>query len=249
MALPTEEEVNAFLQIQSAGGYVESVRVIDETIFLVVDAQRVAANAHDKHVTSRRQLSSLSRALQEQFKVEVQVSITSDSANAKIQAALESVLRIRFGDAVSGVTVGLLDSETASVWLDAEGVEDLHLVDQIADATRDALRLFELPKSSVHVQAPVVEEPSLLAILRETKLLAPVLIEQLARGLVANYRLPSEHWLASKLDLARKRGLVIRDHAGAFHLTEEGLAAVPAGRGRNGTDVARALALSKRRWR
>ncbi|RQN41008.1 hypothetical protein [Paraburkholderia tropica] len=249
MALPTDEEVYVFLQLQSADGYVQSVRVIEQTIFLVVDAERVATSAHDKHVTSRRQLAALSRALHEKFQLDVQVSIASDAASQRIQTALESVLRVRFGDSVSGVTVALLDAETASVWIDAEDVNDLQVVDQIGVATRDALRLFDLPKSSLHIQAPVVEEPTLLAILRATKILAPVPIEQLAKVLVTDYRLPSEHWLAAKLDLARKRGLVIRDHSGAFHLTEEGLAAVPAGRGRNGTDVVRALALIKRRWR
>lgn len=247
MALPIDEEVSAFLQRQSAS-YVQNVRVIDQTIFMAVDAQRVAASAHESHLTSKRKLAALARALYEKFKLDVQISISSDEASAKIQQVLGEILTLRFGEAVNEITVALLDTETASVWVDAETVTDLKLVDQIAQATHDALRVFALPKSSVHVQAPVVEEPSLLAILRETKLRAPVQIEQLAKALEANFRLPSDHWLASKLDLARKRGLVIRDHGGSFHLTEDGLATVPAGRGRSSSDVARALTLIKRRW-
>ena len=247
MALPTEDDVRTFLAMQGAT-YVKSARIVDQTIFLVVDAQRVAATAHDGHQTSKRKLAALGRILRDRFSIDVQISQASDEESARIQQVLESVLKRRFAKSVSEVTVALLDAETASVWVDAEAVTDSAVADQISQATRDALELLNLPKSSVHVQTPVVAEPTLLAILRAAKIAAPVRIEQLSKALSAEFGIPSMHWLASKLDLARKHGLVIRDHDGQFHLTEDGLTTVPSGRGRNSSDVARALALSKRKW-
>lgn len=248
LALPTEEELRALLTTQGAT-YVKSARVVDQTIFLVVDAQRVAATAHDDHQTSKRQLAALGRMLQDQFSTDVQISQESDEESARIQQVLEGILRRRFAESVSEVNVALLGAETASVWVDSEAVTDSALADQIYRATRDALELLNLPESSIYVQTPVVAEPTLLAILRAVKINAPVRIEQLSNALSAEFGIPSVQWLASKLDLARKHGLVIRDQDEYFHLTESGLTTVPSGRGRNSSDVARALILSKRKWR
>jgi hypothetical protein len=135
--------VRTFLAMQNAT-YVKSARVVDQTVFLVVDAQRVAATAHDGQQTSRRKLAALARGLRERFLIDVQISQASDEESARIQQVLEGVLKRRFAEAVSEVTVALLDAETASVWLDAETVTDAALADQISQATRDALDLLNL---------------------------------------------------------------------------------------------------------
>lgn len=247
LASPTNAELEMYLAEQHAA-YVSSARIVDQTIFLVVDAQRVASVAHESHQTSKRKLAALERALRERFEVDVQISVSSDDESERVKQVVHGVLARRFDGLVTDVTAALLDAETASVWLDAENVTDLAIVEQITQSAKDALDLLGLTKSSVHVQSPVVSEPTLLAILRAAKIHAPLTVEQLHGLLSKEYVLPSVQWVASKLDLARKHRLVIRDRDGRFSLTELGLSVAPAGRGRNSSDVARALRLIKHKW-
>lgn len=248
MGSVTEADVIDYLK-KTGREYIKSVRIVEGNIFLTVDAQKVAAVAHEARQTSRRQLGALTATVQKQFGMDAQFSIFSDEASHRIEVMLRELLTQRFPDDVSDVTASLLDAESATVWVDAEAVNDMAEVRKIEEVARNALVLANLPKSSVHVQAPVVDEPTLIAILKEIKLLAPVTLSELMMALSKNFFIPSEHWLASKLDLIRKRGLIVREHNGRFYLSEQALTIVPHGRAKNSSDIVRALRLMRRGWR
>ncbi|NIF56687.1 hypothetical protein [Burkholderia sp. Ax-1724] len=224
------------------------MRIADETIFITVDAQKVAAVAHEGRHTSRRQLSILAKHLREKFDIDVQISVSSDEANVRVEGLLRDLFERQFPGTVSDVTASLRDLETASVWIDAENVSDMDTVIAIEAATHATLSSLALHRSEVHVQAPIVEEPTNVAILSAVKLLSPVNLSNLKQYLDRDFHLPSESWLASKLDLMRKKGFTLRDRDGYFHLTESGLSVVPISRRRNSSDVSRALLLVKRKW-
>ncbi|WP_322014886.1 hypothetical protein [Paraburkholderia sp. J12] len=247
MALVHESDVSLFLE-KSRRPYIKNIRVADETIFITVDAQKVAVVAHEGRHTSRRQLNVLAKHLRERFDTDVQIIVSSDEANARIEGVLRDLFERQFPGIVKDVTASLTDSEAASVWIDAEYVSDLETIAAIETAARMLLSSFALHESEIYVQAPIVEEPTNVAILSAVKLLAPINLAELKRYLDGDFHLPSENWLASKLDSMRKKGFVLRDHDGKFHLTEGGLSVVPISRRRNSSDVSRALRLVKQKW-
>ncbi|WP_152554353.1 hypothetical protein [Burkholderia sp. A1] len=242
-----ESDVSLYLE-RSRRPYIKSVRVADETIFITVDAQKVAVVAHEGRHTSRRQLNILAKHLREKFDIDVQIVVSSDEANARVEGLLRDLFERQFPGIVNDVTASLSDAETASVWVDAENVSDMETVIAIEAAARTTLSSLALQGSEVHVQALIVEEPTNVAILSAVKLLSPVNLFELKRHLDRDFHLPSEHWLASKLDSMRKKGFVLRDPDGNFHLTESGLSVVPISRRRNSSDVSRALLLVRRKW-
>ncbi|WP_186101775.1 hypothetical protein [Burkholderia gladioli] len=242
-----ESDVSLYLE-RSRRPYIKSVRVADETIFITVDAQKVAVVAHEGRHTSRRQLNILAKHLREKFDIDVQIVVSSDEANARVEGLLRDLFERQFPGIVNDVTASLSDAETASVWVDAENVSDMETVIAIEAAARTTLSSLALQGSEVHVQALIVEEPTNVAILSAAKLLSPVNLFELKRHLDRDFHLPSEHWLASKLDSMRKKGFVLRDPDGNFHLTESGLSVVPISRRRNSSDVSRALLLARRKW-
>ena len=109
--------------------------------------------------------------------------------------------------------------------------------------------MFELKLGSLRWTDSDEELPSTAAILRELKITAPALPIELAQSLKAkDFQIPSVLWLESKLDSIRRRQYAIRREDGCYVLTEGGLNMVPHGRGPQGSDVARALALGRKKW-
>lgn len=247
MALTLESDVALYLE-QSGRAYIKGVRIANGSIFIKVDAQKVAAVAHEGRHTSKRQLRILAKHLKEKFDLDVQVVLFSDEESARIANLLRDVLERKFSDSIGDVTVSLINAESASVWIDAESVSDPKVVASIEDVARTVLSSLALPVSEIHVQSPVIEEPTNVAILLALKLHARVNLSDLGTYLRRDFYLPSDNWLSSKLDFLRKKGLMVRDHDGYFYLTENGLSVVPISRRRNSSDISRALLLAKRKW-
>jgi hypothetical protein len=228
--------------------YVKSVRIADGTIFVSMDAQRVASTAHEQNQTSRRRLSHLSKMLNARFNMDVQISLSSDEANERIEALLQDTLTRAFPDIATAVTVGTIEADQGVVWIDAEELTSIERVREISSTVQAVLDAVALPNSTIHIQAPVAQEPTIVAILVQAKVLSPATVTELRTALEQNFWMPSERWLSTKLDTLRKKGFLLRDRDGRFYVTELGLMTVPHGRRASSTDVVRALRLSKRKW-
>ncbi|WP_143285979.1 hypothetical protein [Burkholderia pseudomallei] len=226
---------------------VKSIRIADGTIFLSMDAQRVASSAHEQNQTSRRQLAYLAKVLEARFNMDVHIALSSDEANERIEALLRDTLTRAFPGEVSEVTVGYVEADQGVVWIDAGNVKSVERANAIRGAAQAVLTALALPRSAIHVQAPVAQEPTVVAILVQAKILSPATLNDVYTALAQNFWMPSEDWLSTKLDTLRKKGYLLRDRDGRFHVTELGLLTVPHGRRASSTDVVRALRLSRRK--
>lgn len=206
--------------------------------------QRVASTGQ----TSRRQLSFLSKALASKFGCPVLITVRDAQSLDDVAASLRAVLRHQFPDSVTDVYVSFEDAGSALVWLETSSVGESTILDAAQLTANRELAKFGITCKSFEIVAPLRPEPSTVAVLRSVKILAPASTAALAADIVRRgFTNPSEKWLSHKLDLARKRGLVLRDSQGRYSLTSVGLGVVPTNRSRTSSDVERMLSLARRK--
>jgi len=198
--------------------------------------------------TSRRQLSFLSKALASKFGRPVLITVRDAQSLDDVAASLRAVLRHQFPDSVTDVYVSFEDAGSALVWVETASIVESAILDAAQLTANRELANFGISCKSFEIVAPLRPEPSTVAVLRSVKILAPTSTAALAADIVRRgFANPSEKWLSHKLDLARKRGLVLRDSQGRYSLTSVGLGVVPTNRSRTSSDVERMLSLARRK--
>jgi hypothetical protein len=217
------------------------------TLILDIPADRVAQSA-GAGKTSRRQLAHLRGSLERDHKMSVLIAFRSSQQLTEIELGLNGLLQRVFPGKVSSFVASFPNDTTADAYVFlGEGVDDALsaamqelITAHLTDAGFSAL--------SVHLLRSEKPKPTLAAILRSVKLLAPVKLSDLIRHLdIRGFSCPDERWLAAKLDVVRKRSLVVRSAAGKYALTTEGMAVVPYSKSRTSSDVERMLALARRK--
>jgi hypothetical protein len=216
-------------------------------LILEVPRDRIGERA-SKDKTSRRQLVFVSKSLEEKHGKRVMVTLRDAQALDDIAISLRAVLRHMFPVLVSDVYVSFLTSTKAVVWIESKTIIDPTAIEQLESAANRELAKFGVACEAFEIVSSQLPEPSTSAILRAVKVHAPaslltVYLDLLQRG----FSCPSEKWLSYKLDTARKRGLILRDLAGRFVLTANGLDVVPWSRTASSSDVDRMLSLARRK--
>lgn len=225
-------------------------RVVSPTsgvLVIEVPRDRVGATSASGR-TSRRQLAFLGKSLEKKFGRRVLVTLREAQSLDDVAASLRAILKREFEGAVEDVHVSFVEAKAAVVWVETPTIPDANLVGAMHQETKKVLIEFGIECQAFDLVAPLLPEPSTIAILRSVKVLAPAslpaVIHELGRR---GFSCPSEKWLSYKLDVARKRGLVQRDHAGRFVMTADGLGVVPTSRSSSSSDVERMLMLARRR--
>lgn len=241
-------DIETFLKERGAT-FVSAVRVneLARTLLVEIPLDTVRSSA-GPGVTSKRQLGYLERALEARFGLNVLISYRQSQELNDLEVALKATLLKKFHATVSDCYLSFPQGDSALAWV--------FLVNQIESAVADNIRGYVINfLGQVGVRCLDVAligttkpEPSIAAIFRSVKKLAPVDLAKLeAEILRRDMQCPSSRWLASKLDWARKRGLIVRNTNGSYVLTAAGLAVVPHTRSRSSSDVERMLSLAKRR--
>lgn len=216
-----------------------------DTVLLKVPREKVRARA-EHGFTSRRQLHFVAKAIGEKFDLQVAFAFQDTTHTADIEAGLRARLRREFQDLATGAFVSFPTSDRAAVWVEVSRIPEETEVTEMHELVVNYLGAFGVEVVSFDSISPALPEPSLPAILRSLKQLAPADIlairEELSRR---GFRCPSEKWLSSRLDVARKRRLIQRDERGRFVLTAAGLNAVPSTRTRVSSDIDRILWLAR----
>lgn len=216
-------------------------------LILEVPRDRVG-NTASKEKTSRRQLAFVSKSLEKKHGKRVIVTLRDTQALDDIGISLRAVLRHEFPDLVSDVHVSFVTSTAAVVWVESKSIIDPNAIEELESVTRRELEKFEVKCQAFDIVSPQLPEPSTTAILRAVKIHAPASLPAVNQDLLRRgFSCPSEKWLSYKLDVARKRGLVLRDQDGRFLLTASGLEVVPWSRTASSSDVDRMLALARRK--
>lgn len=216
-------------------------------LILEVPRDRVGDTA-SREKTSRRQLSFVSKSLEKKHGKRVIVTLRDAQALDDIAASVRAVLKHEFPTLVSDVHVSFATSTAAVVWVESLTLIDENATAQLQASAKRALAEFGVKCQAFDIVAPLLPEPSTTAILRAVKVHAPASLATVNQDLLRRgFACPSEKWLSYKLDVARKRGLVLRDPDGRFILTAGGLEVVPWSRTASSSDVDRMLSLARRK--
>lgn len=214
---------------------------------LEVPRGRVGDKA-SKEKTSRRQLAFITRSLEKEFGKRVFVVFRDSPDLDDIAISLRAVLRHGFPDLITDVHVSFETSTSAVVWVEPKAAIDSDEEERLEEETRSELARFGVTCQAFGIVTTQRPEPSIAAILRAVKVHAPASLAMLSRDLLQRgFFSPSEEWLSRKLDVARKRGLVLRGKDGRFVLTASGLEVVPWSRTASSSDVDRMLSLARRK--
>lgn len=240
-------EIQAFLNTRQAS-FVSAVRLneLSRTVLLEIPRDRVRSTSGNGF-TSNRQLTFLSRALEQRFDLRVLTAFRDSQQHTDLESGLRAILVRRFAGVVVDARMSFSAVDHALVWVtlgiapDATAIE---VKEHVTNFLLESLIVCE----GIEFLSPALPEPSTIAILRSVKILAPVSLEGLAddlrkRGMPS----PSDRWLAGRLDSARKRALLVRQKIGTYVLTAAGLQVVPHTRSGSSSDVDRMLAMAKRR--
>lgn len=243
-----ERVITEYLKSRKAD-YVTSFHFDEPSNTLVLEIPlKSVRETSEKGFTSKRQLAYLRRMIRERFNVNVVTAFRQEHQLDSLEAGLEALLVRRYPDYVSGVYMSFVTGESAQIWVSLKSeATDAHLI-QIREQAHDYLDAAALNVEGIEFIPPGLPEPSIAAILRALKALSPIRLETLLEHLESRgFFISNEQWLSRRLDSARKKGLVLREHSGSYVLTATGLDLVPHSRSRSSTDVERMLLLSRRK--
>jgi hypothetical protein len=240
-----EKEIVDFLQKRGLS-FLPSPRFNASSNTLILDVPiDMICEKVERHKTSRRQLAGLRATLQRQFDVSVLFAYRASSQLLNIEVGLQSLLQRKFEDKVSDLVLSFPSATQvdATIFLSTDGDDG-----SIRKFVTEYLQTGGFAKLAVEIVGVSRPLPSLAAILRSVKVHAPVDLDQLMSELARRkYRCPDKRWLSGRLDVVRKKGLVIRLSTGAYALSADGLAVVPFSADRSSSDIERILALARRK--
>ena len=228
--------------------YVSAVRLNEfaGTLLLEVPVEKVRAKAGGGF-TSRRQIVYLSKSLEKAFEIRVVTIFREARQDTDIEGLLLSVLKGKFPGMVASVVLSYLVTKRVYVWVETARVLDGDVTSRVEASVWEFLSALNIGCDGVEILGSALPEPSVAAILRSIKRLAPVDIASLQADLLRRgFSINTEKWLAGKLDVARKHGLLIRNPAGGYILTARGIEGVPSSRSRQSSDIERVLWLARR---
>ncbi|MEQ1520816.1 MAG: hypothetical protein ABL936_06050 [Aestuariivirga sp.] len=168
-----------------------------------------------------------------------------DGHNRDMEAGLRASILQDFIDVVRNAFVSI-EGLKPVVWLEVKG----NLTAEVSKALQSKVQVYMKLFGFDDFQIAIVRDgnaPSKLAILKQVRLYSPVDLDSLKQKLLnRKFDVPSDSWLAHKLDALRKDKMVVRLKDGKYALTLLALKASGSSKNRKSPDVERLLELSRR---
>lgn len=228
--------------------YVDALKINDLSRIILIEIS--LANLRpvaDKNHTSEKQAKNLAKAISELSDYKCEIVWKVDEKLSEIEAATKTLIETKFPGIISDATLSFSDGTTASAFLSTSESIDQSVTENIKSYTARSLEEFGLTCKQVTIVPPARPSPTMLQILRSIKICAPGSLEAIDAHLRSiGFECPSNRWLASKIDAARKRDLVLWQENRTYVMTAEGLAALPLSTKKNSSDIDRMLHLSRR---
>ena len=156
------------------------------------------------------------------------------------------LLSRKYGEKVRNVFLTYAGSGEWIVWVEVDGELEDTQRDEIESTVSEYMAISDTKVREVTFVGDF-NLPTLTAILRHLRVLAPVNPERLKEALEERqFFVPDQRWLNRTLDRIRKAGFVVRRKDGRYFLSVKSLSSLGTSKGRESADVRRALALSKR---
>lgn len=192
---------------------------------------------------NKRKITSIrDAALESGYSVEL---VPVDERSEGSYPDLRILLNRKFGDQVRNVFLTYVSKAEWVAWVEMDGAIEDTLQDEIESTISEYLRLFDMKINKVSFVGDL-NLPTLTAILRILRVLAPACSERLGEELqTRGFFVPNPRWLNHTLDRIRKAGFVIRRKDGRYFLSIKSLSSLGTSKGRESADVQRALAVWK----
>lgn len=223
------------------------VRAVDNIIVFYVKNEHVSEVVKTGYV-SKKQLESLAKIISEKYKTGVEIIYIQSDKLEKLEQGIKLLLSAKFANIIEDANFTFIRSENVNAWLKVKDLDDA----QKENIKSYLLSIFK-DSGIKNLEIQWVEEsdklPSIMEILILTKKLQPILLDKYISEFRATYQSIHIKWLNSQLDKLIKMNLVIRDKEKAeYALTIKGLSVIPNIQGRANYDIARALALGRKKW-
>ena len=211
------------------------------TIYAFVDTK---AYASGRKVPSQGRLGIVSAAARE-FGYDV-IFVLLGSDKQQIQDNLEFMIRRKFSRWLSVAVTGDGSGANAlNVWLVPK---DTWSNEQEEKANRTINKFCEMLDVKLGNIAFLRQgkAPTQTALILTLRTIAPCTSEKLLTELQRQFSAADGTWIERRLDVLRKRKLVVRDSDGKYFLSHYGLDSLGTLKSRSGPDIRRALALARR---
>lgn len=240
------KEILSYLA-EGGRSYVADVRIraSDGSILIYVPRELIADKV-GRGMTSLRQLNNLVKHLNERYSSKVVVVLTESDSHRELETSLKLMLNQRFRDRIESLFLSSRGDEIVDCWIELDALPG-QLENEVAQYLAELLGTLDLAIGEIFWLSSPSTMPSVLALLRQVKAHQPISAQELAAKFEAESGV-SEQKIAHAMDSLRRKGLVLWQRPGLYSLTVEGLAAVPRGLSRSSSDIARALALGRRKW-
>lgn len=239
--------IRAFLKRYADGRYQNSV-----VEFLPDSGVWMVMVPPDVNPFSEKARGMLSRRILRDLRLKADVSQAPMFAEGSMGEALNQALRTSLGENLIDTTLAVGNDESLDVviFVGSEATADTNEVKRsVKEKLRGFLKSYEFQLGRfffVELSDGLPTPPQLLRLVYKR---APVGIGVLLEELRAERAsVPSIRWLKTQLDGLIRLGMIAWEKPDNYLVTAKGSAHLPALKGRNSPDIARALDLAKRKW-
>lgn len=234
-----------------------NVRTLGEEISVSINVVGIPASSPDSPST-RELVSQLRHSIQRRINRKVLIAITASDEELHIEQFLLNALETRLPGLFSDVVVSSVLDKTLNVWVNPTKPEtrlDAQVAQIASSVCTEFLGLIGRSLGELCVLGADAVLPSPPMLLKAVKVLQPVGLQAIAQAVrQAGFESASERWLRNQLDSLRRHKFLqfVRTEGdaadGEYVLTAAGLASIPSKLGKESSDIARALALARKRW-
>ena len=170
--------------------------------------------------------------------------LLTDNQSKDIEAGVRATLLHSFPNDVRNVFL-TVHRDIADVWIDAKRALDQSQRDAMKEKMEVFLRELELSLGAVSALGDA-NTPGKVAILNAIRVSAPSSPPEIAARLQRrDFVIPSNEWLARRLDALRRADEIVRLHDGTYGLTASALRSLGTSQQGRSPDVSRLLALAR----
>jgi len=225
---------------------VREVSGFSDAVLLVVDMSKVSSVAM-RGMISHRQVNTISKKIGDALDAKVFISYSNSKQKDNIESGLKALASANFKRGkLSDLDISFSDASEINIFVFCKDLSDEEKI-KWEDLSTDFLSNLNIKVSQFNYEQKQKPEPSAMVVLRFSKKIFPFNLNQLSSQLTQDgYHVLSNDWLNARLDLLRKKGLLIRSSAGIYRLTQLGLEAVPVTKSRQSSDIERILYLARK---
>ena len=226
--------------------YVSSCSFIEDEDTLIIN---IPIDFLSSGATTPRKIENLKKSLAERFETRVIDSVIQSDKSSSIQSGIESIINEKILPNNYDLSLIFQSAGEILVFLKLKNSIESEAILKIEENVKKYFDILKIKKFNIETIKNSKNPPTLTAILRSAKKIAPFLTAEIIKELEArSFDLPSEKWMNKQLDSARKKGLIFRRPDGKYVLTYRGVLLTPTTKNRNSIDVERVLYLANKKW-